>query len=191
MEKILQGQIEALVPIYTGTGANASIVRRVEGDLLLDKSIKSVLRDICRYYHYDLASSNKKYGEILAMKKMPPIPFREDLILIAVKTRLPIGKDDGAFSYVNIDQVERVEGKIIYFKDGNSLKILAEDRTVEKNIRLAELLKSQLRKSSIMAREVEAIYDISLGERLDIKRDLSLIYEKIQGLEKLFLSLKD
>lgn len=162
MKEILEGQVEAINPIYTDEGANFTIIKRTDGDILIKKSTRSVLKDICKRYHYDLSSSNKTYGEMLGIKKTPPIPFTKELILMAVKTRIPIGKDDGAFSYVNIEKIQEVKNKTIYFKDGHSLKVLSVDKTILKNIKLAKLLKTKTIGDIALIRDEKNSYGISI-----------------------------
>lgn len=187
MKDILKDEIEAIIPIYTKEGGNFTKVKRVGEDLLVAKSVKSVLKDICKFYHYDLKSSNKAYGRMLGIKKTPPIPFTKNLIFIAVKTRKPIGKDDGAFSYVNIEKVEEVKEGTIYFKDGKVLDILSKDKTILKNINLAKLLKEKPTRDPFVLREEELNYNIYTKDILSLKEDLTIIYRKIQQIEKMFL----
>ena len=187
MKDILKGEIQAIVPIYTRQGGNFTQIKDGDGDILVKKSTRSVLKEICKFYHYDLKSSNQEYGDMLGIKKTPPIPFTKELILIAVKTRTPIGKDDGAFSYVNIEKVEDVKDQTIYFKDGNNLKTLSKDKTILRNINLAKLLKTKTTRGLSSLREEESSYDIYTADRLSLREDLNIIYRKLQAIEKILI----
>ena len=144
MREILSKNIKALIPFYTEEGCNASLIKTAEGDIIIEKKVKRVLKDICLYYKYDLEGSNKEYGQSVNLKKTPPIPIRPDLIFIAAKTRIPVGKNDGAFSYINISNIGRVKDKAIYFKNGEVLNTITNTSTIVKNINLANTIKDSL-----------------------------------------------
>ena len=184
MKDILKGDIQALVPIYTKEGGNYTKILLKDKQVLLEKSIRTVLRDICKYYHYDLKISNRDYGSMINVKKTPPIPFTRDLILIAVKTRSPIGKDDGAFSYVNIERIKTLKDGTIYFNNGSSLKTLAKDTSIQKNISLARLLKSQANNRDLLVREEgHGPYDICMEDQISLREDLIVIYKRLKKIE--------
>lgn len=186
MKNVLEGEIQAIVPIYGKSGGNFTQVKLLTGDYLIKKSIKSVMRSICKYYHYDLKSSNEKYGSMLGIKKMPPIPFTRDLVLIAVKTRCPIGKDDGAYSYINVEQVERVKDKVVYFKDGSSLNTLLEDKTVLKTLNITKMLYTRPEDRRGMLAESPDVYNIRLEDERAIKEDVFDLCKKISRIKKYF-----
>lgn len=181
MERVLKETLDALVPIYTEEGSNSTCIKHQGGDLVVQKSIKTVLKKLCSYYHYDLKTSNKDYGTRVNLKKTIPIPLRRDMIFIGVKTRSPLGKDDGAFSYINIESIRGVKKQKIYFKSGDSLETQWKDGTIEKHIKLARLLKDSSLEKSSLVREVGPDYRI---DSLELKEDLLLIYKKLEKIEE-------
>lgn len=182
MENVLSQRIEAIVPIYTKEGCNSTCIKLYEKDMIMEKSLKRILKDICAYYHYDLKTANKDYGKKINLKKTIPIPLTKDIVFIGVKTRNPIGKDDGAFSYVNIETIDKVKNGIIYFKNQTCLKTLARDETIEKHINLAKLLKDISMPKRNLVREEESPYD-----NLSLREDLLMVYKRLQKIEKRLL----
>lgn len=181
MENILKKGLDALVPIYTEGGYNSTCIKLGQGEILMEKSVKGVLKDLCAYYHYDLKKSNQDYGQKINLKKMVPIPLTQDIVLIAIKTRSPIGKDDGALSYINIQSIKKVKQGQVYFKNGSSLKTLCSQATIEKHIGLAKLLKDLAGKKTSLLREEEASY---LSDTISLRQDLLIIYKRLQSIEK-------
>lgn len=182
MRELVQKKIIAMLPHYTGEGANFTRVLLLDGEeVLLQKTIHSTLKCLCQYYHYDLTASNRTCGEMLNIKKTPPIPINENMIFIALKTRTPIGKDDGAYSYINIEMIKKIQGEKVHFKNGDHLKVNCTQKTIEKNIKQAKLLKEMMQTRQIVIREKEATY---IKEIESLKIDLETVYRKFQELEK-------
>lgn len=143
MHEILKGNIDAVIPIYTDTGANFTKIISSDGNVVIENPIGTVLKKICNYYHHDLKASNSEYRKRLKIHKLPPIPLTGRLTFIAIKTRVPFGKNDGAYSYINIENVKKVEGDIIFFKDGNTLKTLYSEFTIERKRFKGAFLKNE------------------------------------------------
>lgn len=195
MKEILKYKVLALVPEYTKEGANFTRVLLLNRDgVILKKNINSSLKTICQFYHFDLKSSNKTAKEMLGMTKSPPIAIANDLVFIAVKTRTPIGRDDGAYSYINIAMIEKVrEGNRdinieveIIFKDGKSLKVISSAKTIEKSIKYANILKQTISSRIIdkMGMVKESQEEFYIDEYAGLRKDLDIIYRKLQTIEK-------
>lgn len=183
MRDLVQRKIIAILPHYTGQGANFTRVKLLDGEeVLLQKTINSSLKCLCRFYHYDLIASNKTCGEMLNIKKTPPIPINGDIVLIALKTRSPIGKDDGAYSYINIEMIKRIQGETIHFKNGDHMKVSCSHKTIEKGIKQARLLKEMMKTRQILIREKEEAY---IKDIESLRIDLEIVYKRFQELEKI------
>lgn len=182
MKELVQKKIIAMLPYYTEEGANFTQIKLLNGeDVIFRKTINSTLKCLCEFYHYDLNASNKTCAEILGVKKTPPISINNDMVFIAVKTRIPIGKDDGAYSYINIEMIKNVLGEIIYFKNGDNLQVSCTHKTIEKAIKQASLLKIMINNRQMITREEETNY---ITEEEILKRDLDIIYKKLLRIEK-------
>lgn len=175
MKRVTSKEIQALIPLYTDEGGNFTSVKAEEGETLLEKSVRTVLKNICEFYHYDLEASNKDYRRELGIKKLPPIPLKDSLVLIAVKVRKPIGKNDGAYAYVNVGKVEKVEGSKIIFKDGTTLETLSTEKTIKTSIYMARSLKEEIKSKKAMVREEEVGYT---GKKIKLYEDLHIVIYK-------------
>lgn len=181
MKALIERKILALLPHYTREGANYTKVKVLDGEeIVIEKNINSTLKYICAYYHYDLKSSSKTCREVLGIKKTPPIAINKDMVFIAIKTRKPIGKDDGAYSYINIESIRRFKDGNIDFKNEASLKVDCKLKTIEKNIKQARLLKDIIYSRNILIKEEDEIYK----REESLKVDLEMVYRKLIEIEK-------
>ena len=181
MRELVKKKIMAMLPYYTDEGANFTFIKLLNGeDILFRKTIKSTLKCLCRFYHHDPNASSKTCSEMLGVKKMPPIAINEDMVFIAVKTRRPIGKDDGAYSYINIEMIKKIQEETIYFKNGDHIGVISSRKTIEKSIKQARLLKEMTNNRQMITREG----DIDYITEESLKRDLDTIYKKLQIIEK-------
>lgn len=185
MKDLIQKKIIAMLPCYTSEGANFTIIKLLnDKEIILKKSISSTIKSLCQFYHYDLQSSKKTCNQMLGVKKTPPIAINKDMVFIAVKTRIPIGKNDGAYSYINIDMIKGIKDEEIDLKNGDILKVKSKLKTIEKNIKDARLLENIMANRQILIKEEQDIY---MYEEDNIIEDLDIIYRKIQAIERAFL----
>lgn len=182
MRDLVQKRIIAMIPHYTGEGANFTQVLLMDGEeVLLRKTVNSTLKCLCKFYHYDLTASNKTCGEMLGVKKTPPIPINSDMVFIAIKTRTPVGKDDGAYSYINIEMIKELRENTIHFKNGDHLKVSCTKKIIEKNIKQAKLLKEMMQTRNTVIKERESVY---MKEIESLREDLEMAYKKLHEIEK-------
>ncbi len=69
MEKIIEKDIEAILPIYMNDIGNCTVIYTRKDKIILEKVIKTIIKNLCQYYHLDLKASNKTYGDLLSIKK--------------------------------------------------------------------------------------------------------------------------
>lgn len=123
MEKIDCMGIKALFPIYGEQGENQTLVHTVKGEIFCySGGMRSFLQKFFRYEGLDLYQLRKKYGELLQRRNGIPIPVGSYLVLVPAKMREPIGRGDGAYGYVALDQVTEIQGedkKGIFCLEGN------------------------------------------------------------------------
>lgn len=187
MKDIVRYKVLAFIPEYTQEGANYTRVLIYNREsIILKKNINSSLKTICEFYHFDLKASKKTAKEMLGITKSSPIAINNDLVFIAIKTRYPIGKDDGAYSYINIDMIGAVKEGEIKFKDGKVLKVISSPKTIEKSIKYANILKQMMWNKNTYKKEVvrEEYEELYLEDYGDLKKDLNIIYRKLQAIEK-------
>ncbi|RKD32364.1 hypothetical protein BET03_03165 [Thermohalobacter berrensis] len=146
MEKLLDEGIMAIVPVYINMKGNVTkIITREKNEFQTNRSIKTFLRILASFYGVDLRVSRKYYGKLIGAKNIVPFYFDRDNILVPVKVRKPISKNDGAFGYINLKYIREVKEKkktVNIILEGNiSIKCLQSYRTVIKHIRDAKILK--------------------------------------------------
>lgn len=70
--------------------------------------------------------------KILKSKNLPLYLGRED-IFIGIKTRKPIGKNDGALTFINFKYIEKIKDKEVYLGRYGVLECISKSETIKKN----------------------------------------------------------
>lgn len=190
MEKTIQKGIEAILPVYLKNRGNCTVIYTREDEVILEKTIKTTILNICKYYHLDLKASNETYGKLLSIKKHPPIPFTYNQIFIPIKTRIPIAKHDGAYGYVNISSIEKVsktkskERSLLYIGNHRTIEVYSKELTIQKNISKGEVVKKILANENMpMILEEENLY---LSEdKVATKKDIAMVYKEIMSIKSI------
>lgn len=146
VEKLLNDEIMAIIPIYIDMYGNCTRVITLKSqDNYIYKSIKTVLKNLARFYTLDLIASREYYGKIIGISNTVPIPFDRENIFVPLKVRKPIFKNDGSFGYFNLKFINDIkeEKKTVYIiLEGNiKVKINQTLKTVDKHIRHGEIIK--------------------------------------------------
>lgn len=104
--------LDAILP-YTGEdGGNYSrliLDRKNEKELVIRNRTKTVLNKLAKYYAIDLYELKRKVGALIGRKNLCPLPFHPGLILMPIKTRIPIIKDEGSIGYINFRKIDNVD----------------------------------------------------------------------------------
>jgi hypothetical protein len=91
-----------------------------------NRKICTVLKSLAHVFAVDISMARTKYSHLAARKISVPIPLHHDLVLIPVKLRKPLAKEDGAFGYVVLSKIksykkhqEYENTTQIFFKNGH------------------------------------------------------------------------
>lgn len=147
MENINFKEIQCIVPKYVKSIGDCTIIYTDLDEYLVKKQISTVITNLCRKRGIDLKASNSFYGQILGVKKNPPIPFSVDDIYIHVKTRVPVLKTDRAHGYINLKALDKViknkedSYPRILLKNGLELEILTNKKTLDAHIQNGKLVR--------------------------------------------------
>lgn len=190
MENIIRNDIMAIVPEYIHNKGNCTRIYTRAGIFEVEKTIKTVIRNISNYYHLDLKQSNITCKKIFYTKKNLPIPFTPNDIFIMVKTRKPLFKDDGAYGYVRINTIKNIVfekdkdlNPRIIFDNKESLEVLCTLRTLYKNLKNGEIIEMLLnQKYATIVREPYSIYFDE--DKPATKKDISLLCMEILKLKR-------
>lgn len=189
MEKLIEKRILAIIPKYVSDKGNFTLVYTEKGIVEIEKSIKTVIKNISNYYHFDLKQSNNTYKNLLYHRKNPPVPFTDESIFILLKTRKPVGKHDGAHGYILIDAIEKIvfeEGKDIHPKilltNGELLEVLCTVHTIRKSIKNGNIVKKllQYKHASTIKEKKRLSLD---GNMPATKADIALLFMEICKLQ--------
>lgn len=94
--------LAALVPFYTQQGGNATLILTDSGGVFEDqRSVKWNLRRLARLFSVDIEVSRRNQREYFHYTQGLPLPLSPGLVLVPLKTRKAVGKNDGCHSYVN------------------------------------------------------------------------------------------
>ena len=75
MESIIRNGIVALLPKYIDLKGNCTIIYGKDTKkLIVEKSIKAVIRSIAKYYMLDLNEAKKRYKPLVFSSNLIPIP---------------------------------------------------------------------------------------------------------------------
>ena len=125
-EEIWQN-INCLVPVYNEAGGNVTQVYLDNGRLLTDnRKISTVLKSLAKIFTIDIETARAKYSKLVDRKISVPIPLHQDLVLVPVKMRKPIAREDGAWGYVVLSKItcytkhpEKANTIQIFFDNGH------------------------------------------------------------------------
>lgn len=146
IEKMVKDEIIALIPLYVDNKGNSTkIITNKSNSIILYKTIRTALKLLAKYFMIDLSSARKYYGDLIGSSNVIPIPFSSDNILVPIKTRRPISKNDGSFSYINLRFIknihERDNGVYILMEGNVEIKCIQNIKTVKKHISQGRIVK--------------------------------------------------
>jgi len=103
-------QLLAAIPDYSEDGANITRTIWMDGSVLdIDQKLKVFIRDFKGKSKYNVELLMKRQQLCFARKQLLPIPMSHRCFLLPVKVRKPIGASDGAYGYVALDGIDKVE----------------------------------------------------------------------------------
>src|SRR5690625_258510 len=145
MKEVFEKGVIALLPEYIKDKGNCTIIWTKDGkSKVVDRAVKTVIKNMSNYYHLDLKQSNETYCKYLSIKRSLPIPFSKDNIFIAIKTRIPISKNDGAHGYIRLNKIKKVVAEkqysLIYMKKGLSIRSYYKKETIDRKIKEGKII---------------------------------------------------
>lgn len=137
--------VAALIPIYQpNIGNGTKVVTEAGEDYVDGRTMRSVVKLLCKYYTIHVEYCREKYGRIINQRISVPLPIHEGLLLIPFKMRKPISSKDGACGYINLyaiqDLGEAEEGAMVILKNGLEVHCLHRLKTVQQHINNAKLI---------------------------------------------------
>ncbi len=186
MNEIIEKGLQAILPVYIKDIGNCTRIYVKDDEIVLEKTIRSVIANLCRFYHLDLKASNKSYGDLLTIKKNIPIPFAYDFVLIPIKTRRPIAKHDGAYGFVNMDSIKNIStsktnnNSLIYISNNRAIEAYSKLCTIKKNVNNGKIVKRLIKRNDLL-KEVNNLYVAE--DSLATKKDIAMVYREIMEIK--------
>ncbi len=188
--KCISEGLMAFIPVYLELEGNCTVLYTLQGEeVYVNKSLRSVLTLISKYFLIDLKESRKYYGNLLNRKNLVPIPFNGKNIFIPLKTRKPLFKNDGATGYINISSIEEIKSvggeTLIYLINNYKVTCLSSKETVESRVQEGRLVKKIMRsnnKYSHTVKEVMPFYDEY--DKPATKGDIALLRKEIINIRR-------
>lgn len=145
MKDVFKGDILAILPKYVKDKGNCTVVVKDGGEaIVLDKSIKTTISLLGKYYMIDLSEVKKRYRPIVFSTNLIPIPLSKRDIFVPLKTRSPICKNDGAFGYINLRFIQDIKRESmstwVYLKYNYKVECLSTLETVNLHIKDANII---------------------------------------------------
>ena len=156
-------ELNCFYPVYRD-GANA-VEFIFEGGRMESKyrRIKTVKMAFARVFNIDSDAQRDKYQELFARTNSLPLVLHRELVLVPVKTRKDIPKDDGSWGYMILNKYASSEptaaGTRITFQDGSTMESFFQRSTVIDYLQCAETCLAHFKRDSGLStnavREVE------------------------------------
>ena len=149
----LPDKLAALIPYYDQDGSNATLIYRCDGAVDTDKrTVKSNMRRLARQYCIDLSAARKNHGGCLGMVQEAPIPLSASLVLVPLKVRQAIGRNDGCCGYINPGVVlscspaEEKNTTILMLRGEHRVEVLYSRRTVLRRLKAGRYILENYRR---------------------------------------------
>lgn len=171
MERLFQGDLMALSPEYVDSKGNCTLVYMKNTEpFVIERTIRSVIKIIAKHYMLDLKELKKRYKALISSQNLIPIPLSKNDIFIPFKTRVPICKNDGALSYVNMRYIRGIkdnsEYRIINLNNEINIKCLSSLSSMENHIRNGNIICRCYEDSFMKVSEDEEYYSIMIPAKM-------------------------
>lgn len=190
VKKYVSEELMAFIPIYLTDKGDCTLLYTSEGGkTYIDKGLRTVLRSLAKYFLADLKEIRKYYGELLNTKNLVPMPFNECNIFVPMKARKPLGKNDVATGYININSIDRIEAQgkntLIYLMNDHEITCLSSLGTVNKHIQNGRIVKKLIENAQEHAYAVRE--NVTFYEELDkpaTKEDIAMLRKEILDIRR-------
>lgn len=184
MKEFITKEIMAIIPTYIAGRGNCTVIYTDEENIVLDSTVRTIIRKLCAHYHLDMRASNKYFGGLISVKNGVPLPLTRDKIFIQLKVRKPVGHCDGSMGYFNLDSIEKIKdlkkNTSIILNNGTEIECMSTQATIKKHIKHGELVRSLYDNRIYTVNEAMERYEAT--DTPATKSDIARIYMKIQEI---------
>ncbi|MEW6621813.1 MAG: hypothetical protein AB1420_01555 [Bacillota bacterium] len=158
LEEIWQ-KLNCLLPVYDENGGNITELHLEDGSVKTDqRRMASVLKALAKLFAVDIEAARKNYSRLVGRKNSMPIPLHRDLVLVPVKARKPLGREDGAWGYLVMAKVLAYEkhpeienATRVVFESGQSLDVLQLPQSVKAIMDDAKMIRNAYTRLHLVA----------------------------------------
>lgn len=183
-------EYDAYIPCYN----NGNCVLAVLSDgtsSIIQRSIKAQLDMLLKEHNIDRHSLRKNLYDSTVKPNIIPIPINLDIVLLPVKVRKAISKNDGSYAYISLSRIKQVRGErnaAISLVSGYEINSIETSKSVNRKIFLGNKARERF------ALNVLGSYNLSEGmsgvgfeyTRPATKGDLFMLAYEIMKLRKAF-----
>jgi hypothetical protein len=141
-----------MLPAYQ-EGGNASRIYTRHKEYKDTRSLRWLLSRTASYYGADVNAVRQQYGKFLNRQLLNPFPLSPDLVLLPLKMRKAIIKEDATIGYINGLQVLGFEPQaqdpyrsVLHFKNGLCLPCLNTVETIRGRLLQGEAVLQEYRR---------------------------------------------
>lgn len=189
IEQWIEKGIDCLIPIYAPELGNGTKLILQDGSIDTDqRTVKTILKRICRYYTIHIEAYREKYGKLLAQQLGIPLWIHRGLLFIPLKMRKPMFSKDGAYGYINLYAIQTVKEEkcytAIFLQNGIKIRCLHRIQTVQQQINRARVIVGSHLYSMKKEKQMNDFKEENMEDRPATKKDIA-------NLRKEILILKD
>lgn len=172
MKDILSKELMAIVPQYIEQKGNCTVLyAKGLQPVVVDKTIKTVIRLIGKYYMIDLDEARKRYSTLMSSSILVPIALSKKDVFVPFKTRVPMYKNDGAFSYINMNYIQKIKaakdsGTIVHLINGMTIECISGTSAVDNHMRNGNIVSRCYEERSMQVSEDGEKYMDSIAAEL-------------------------
>ncbi|HBT20627.1 MAG TPA: hypothetical protein DEA47_04615 [Peptococcaceae bacterium] len=143
--------VAGFYPYYDENGGNCTRILLDDGrEISYVRKTKSILKGLAEIFAVDLISLRRRYGSIVGKKNCIPLPLHGEFIVVPLKVRRTLSKDQGALGYVVlnkvVDCIEEGEGEArcsLKLVGGTFFPCMEKIITVKNRLRDAQFIKEE------------------------------------------------
>lgn len=132
----------ALIPFYDAYGQNSTCILLQDGSKeYFNCPLKAYIHRMFYELHLDPKAVSFWTSKIIGTKLNTPLIIDESLILLPVKFRQSVGKQDGCFGYINYHFIKDIEDNKVTLLNEEELPTLSRKSYIAKKQKDAALLR--------------------------------------------------
>ncbi|KKM09882.1 hypothetical protein SY88_17035 [Clostridiales bacterium PH28_bin88] len=193
-------------PVYGQHGGNCTEFLFTKGERVIDpRRTKTVLAALARVFSRDLVALRENCGRELGRRQAVPLLLDQEMVLIPVKARGGVDKDQGTTGYAVLGKVAAVEPaagegnrSVTVFADGTRITTLYSLNTLRSRVQQGKLLTggypftqgvySQLLREPPELAPGRVVYLLQLAEGVPMAPLLPFVSRRVPGVRKTGIS---